>query len=593
MKKLSYINILFIFFLSAALVFSHSAKAQAQEEKTELLPSWNDGPAKNAILDYIRSVISADSDDFLEEKDRIAVFRDDGVLVCEKPMVQRVFLLRSLKRLAKKDPKLARQEPFKSAVEKGMDYIEKMDDKELDRTDLIIRKAAGKEFYKELEKDFVSTAKHPHFDALYTDLVYQPMRELMSYLRAVGFSGFIISSGDINFLKDISDKLYGVSSDRVLDFETFKSGVGKKPILTAGRMKDGEDVEILLYSQNSRRPTLQMLIEHDDKEREFKYGQDDRESLNAAKRNNWLKVSMKNDWGNIFPITLKKEPAEEKPKPAIEEKAPTSEEPTATFGTDPQIGITRPLQEKGPTNVYIGFYVIDIDEVDTVKQSFTANVFGSFQWWDPRLAHGGTGVVRHNISDIWSPRLILLNQQRTWKTFPPIAEVNSAGEVTIVQRIWGYLSQPLNLRDFPFDEQTLNFTLELPGYNPQEVKLLLDETSGFGMSKDFSVPDWEVIGKEYTTQPFIPIEGDEISAMTFSLKVKRHSAHYVYKVVIPLVLIVMMSWIVFWIDPKEIGTNVAAATTSFLTLVAYRFAIGTYLPEISYFTRPLFWFLPV
>ena len=105
------------------------------------------------------------------------------------------------------------------------------------------------------------------------------------------------------------------------------------------------------------------------------------------------------------------------------------------------------------------------------------------------------------------------------------------------------------------------------------------------MVDNFSVPDWDVVKWDYTTKPFSPAEGEEIGTITFSLTLKRHSEHYVYKVVIPLVFIVFMSWIVLWIDPKEVSTNIAAATTSFLTLIAYRFAIGTFLPKIPYFTR--------
>jgi hypothetical protein len=577
--------------LSAVLNLFCLTGISAEETKGELLPSWNDGPAKEAVLEYIKRTTSADSKDFIEEEDRIALFRDNGTLICENPGIQIAFLARSIKRLAKKDPMLLRQEPFRSVERKGMEYLEGLDREMLANIGNIVREKAGDEFYRELVSDFLNTANHPRFEILYKDLVYQPMKELLSYFRASGINMFIISSGDLRFIKRISNDLYGVSPGRVMDLEEYMSDYGKKPVIAAGRMKDGEDLEMLDYSRSDRFPTLQMLIKHDDGKREYRYGQDDRESIKAAEKNDWLQVSMKNDWKNVFAAALKEESA--KKEPAKKETAAETPEGEAA-GADvtaeviesgPQIGITRPLQEEGPTNVYVGVFVIDVDEVNTVMQSFAANIYTKYKWWDPRLAHGGKGTVFYNLTDIWTPKILLLNRQRLWKSFPMVAEVDSSGEVTYDQRSWGYFSQPLDLHNFPFDEQTINFTFISPDYSPQETKLLIPETGGFGMAENFSVPDWDVVSWDYTTKPFIPDKDEELASITYSLKLKRHSEHYIYKIVIPLVFIVIMSWIVFWIDPKEVGTNVAAATTCFLTLVAYRFAISAYLPEIPYFTR--------
>jgi len=454
----------------------------------------------------------------------------------------------------------------------------------LEKINDLIREKGGDEFYREMIENFMTTAKNPHFDVLYSDLVYQPMKELLSYLRASGFNVYIITSGDITFVKRVANRLYASSPDRVFDFDTFKASVRKKPVIAAGSLDGGEYMEILAYSQKSELPSLQMLIEHDDKEREFAYGRD--ESLQASGINDWLPISMENDWKSIFPVTLTEELQEKEALPAVSEsEASESDVAVENKLSGPQIGITRPLPEKGPTNVYTTLFIIDVDEVNTVMQSFAANIYTRYAWWDPRLAHGGKGTVTYNLTDIWTPRLIVLNRQRLWKSFPRVAEVDSTGEVTYDQRSWGYFSQPLDLRDFPFDEQTLNFSFLAPNYTPQEVKLLMSETDGFGMAKNFSVPDWDVIGWDYPTESYLPTEDEELSMITYSLKLKRHIEHYIYKIVIPLVFIVVMSWTVFWIDPKLVGTNVAAATTCFLTLVAYRFAISSYLPEIPYFTR--------
>ncbi|MGB2630430.1 MAG: hypothetical protein WBD24_06200 [Candidatus Omnitrophota bacterium] len=495
-------------------------------------------------------------------------------------------MARSIKRLAKKDPELLKQEPFKSVEKKGTEYLEELDKGMLENIDEIVREKAGDEFYRELIKDFLNTAKHPLFDALYSDLIYQPMKELLSYFRAYGFNVFIITSGDLTFAKRIADNLYGAAPERVIDFETYREGMGKKPVIAVGRMKGGEDTEMLKYCQSNELPTLQVLIEHDDKMREFKYGQDDRRSIDAAKKNGWLQVSMKNDWKSIFPAALKEEPAKKEAAPAMPEAEAEGADVKAKLAeSGPQVGITRPLQEKGPTNVYVTMFIIDVDEINTVQQSFAANIYTVYKWWDPRLAHGGKGSVSYNLTDIWNPRILLLNRQRLWKSFPIVAEVDSSGEVVYDQRSWGYFSQPLELHNFPFDEQTVNFTFVTPDHSPQEVRLLRPETGGFGMAANFSVPDWDVVSWDYTTKPFTPSEDEELATITYSLKVKRHSEHYIYKIIIPLAFIVIMSWIVFWIDPQEVGTNVAAATTCFLTLVAYRFAISANLPEIPYFTR--------
>ncbi|MGB2650690.1 MAG: hypothetical protein WBD00_00595, partial [Candidatus Omnitrophota bacterium] len=279
----------------------------AEEEKEGFLPSWNDVASKNTVLDYVKNITSTDSDTFLEKEKRIAVFRDNGTLIAENPSVQKEFLLRSLKRLAKKQPVLLEGEPFKSAEEKGMEYIDKLDAGMLRKIGGIIREEAGEEFYKELISDFLNTAKHPHFDVLYKDLIYQPMKELLSYLRAMDFSVYIVSSGDTAFVKSVSEALYGRSPERIISFNELKADPNKKPIFAAGRINEGQDAELLLYCQSNELPSLQMLIKHDDNERELMYGQNDQMSFDAAKNNGWIQVSMKNDWKNIFPLVLKEQ----------------------------------------------------------------------------------------------------------------------------------------------------------------------------------------------------------------------------------------------------------------------------------------------
>ncbi|MDP8262442.1 MAG: hypothetical protein P9M13_03965 [Candidatus Ancaeobacter aquaticus] len=591
MRIFRYIKKLYVLFLSFGVLLSTCSGIMAEEEQQVLLPSWNDGPTKSTILEYIKKVTAPDGDSFIEEKDRIAVFRDNGVLICEKPEIAKAFVVRAVKRVGKKQPEILSDHNIKDIFDNGIDAAEKLNAEEIKNIDALINEKAGEEAYRDLVRDFITTGKNAHFDRLYKDLLYQPMRGLVSYVRALGFDVFIVTSEDTHFVKNISGDLYGVQPENVFDYESFKAQSQKQPVIAVGRINNGGDIDVLKNSKTNTHPSLQMVVKHDDQKREYVYGQNDQATLSAAKENGWTVISIKNDWENVFSA---EENEEKQTSVPLAVKGSLAEQPSdgglVQVETDkttptPVTGITRPLSEKGPTKVAVGFYVLDIDEINTIKQSFAANIFIALQWWDPRLAHSGKGTVTYDVNDVWNPKPLLLNRQRLWKSFPEVVQVSSSGEVNYRQRSWGYFSQPLDLRDFPFDEQTLNFTFVIAGVSPQEVEFSKSEVLGFGKAEHFSVPDWDVVGWDCQTKPWSPIKGRELSTITFSLILKRHSEHYIYKIVIPLIFIVIMSWIVFWIDPKEVATNVASATTCFLTLIAYRFMISTYLPEIPYFTR--------
>jgi hypothetical protein len=152
--------------------------------------------------------------------------------------------------------------------------------------------------------------------------------------------------------------------------------------------------------------------------------------------------------------------------------------------------------------------------------------------------------------------------------------------------VWGSFSQPLNLRDFPFDHQTFNVQVVAVGYEQNEVKLVRDTDYVSGIAKKLSVADWTII--EWRAEPFDykTVPGRRSPAgFLFAIKAQRKVEYYVMKIILPLVFIVMMSWAVFWIDPKHEGTQITVAMTSMLTLIAFRFAMGSSLPEISYLTR--------
>jgi hypothetical protein len=246
----------------------------------------------------------------------------------------------------------------------------------------------------------------------------------------------------------------------------------------------------------------------------------------------------------------------------------------------------RPVPDEGPTQVYVVLFVVDVNNIDSANQEFEANVFAHVRWTDSRLAHDGPTPVSRPWSDVWHPRIQVVNQQKLWPTFPEIVEIAPDGTVVYRQRVWGSFSQPQEVHDFPFDTQTFNIQLVSAGYTPDEVVLLPEPGSTSEMNSELSVPDWRILEWKVETGPFEVAPGARaVPGFGFSFKAKRQIGYFIVKVIIPLIFIVAMSWIVFWLDPKESGTRISVSITAMLTLIAYRFAVGTSLPKVSYLTR--------
>jgi len=244
----------------------------------------------------------------------------------------------------------------------------------------------------------------------------------------------------------------------------------------------------------------------------------------------------------------------------------------------------RPGSGDAPTRVEVLVYVLDVDAVHTAGQSFDANVFYLFRWRDERLAPSDGKRRVLPLDRVWHPNFQLLNQQKVWSTFPELVEVLEGGWVIYRQRVWGAFSQPMDLRDFPFDRQTFSVQLVAAGNSPDEVEVVVSPESG--IPGKLSVADWRVVGSR--AKPFtfrFPGVSRGMAGYVFSFDAARRTGYFVIKVILPLVLIVAMSWIVFWIDPREAGTQISVAITSMLTLIAYRFAVGANLPQVSYLTR--------
>ena len=246
---------------------------------------------------------------------------------------------------------------------------------------------------------------------------------------------------------------------------------------------------------------------------------------------------------------------------------------------------SRPNPGGPPTPVHITIFVLDVDEIRSSDQSFDANVYFAFRWKDPRLAHEGPGKITRPLHDVWNPNPLIINQQRSWLTMPDIVEISPDGEVTYRQRVWGAFSQPLSLRNFPFDRQGFSISIAAVSNDPGEVKFILETIIPSGITSKLSVADWTIT--DWRSGPFRyePIPGISVSAYELVFDGKRRYGYFIAKVIIPLILIVAMSWVVFWINPKEAGTQISVAITAMLTLIAYRFAVGADLPKISYMTR--------
>lgn len=235
-------------------------------------------------------------------------------------------------------------------------------------------------------------------------------------------------------------------------------------------------------------------------------------------------------------------------------------------------------------DVEVLFYLIDIEEVNNVSQRFVANLYMEFRWHDSGLAHEGPDSISKDLDEIWHPRVQLLNQQRLVQTFPLSVEIRPDGEVIQRQRVWGGFSQPLDLRDFPFDSQRLDFTLVEVGFGTHRVRFIPSPESGIGDT--LTIPDWKVEAWDFAALDHPIVSGpSKTSAMVFSLDVKRLNAFFVMKVILPLILIVVMSWMVFWIDLGMISSRISVSITAMLTMIAYRFAIAGNIPRLPFLTH--------
>jgi phosphoglycolate phosphatase-like HAD superfamily hydrolase len=301
------------------------------------LPSWSDTETKKAIVRFVESVTGPGG---LPPDERVAVFDNDGTLWCEKPMpIQADFVLRRIGEMAQEDPSLTARQPWKSVAEKDYDWLSRAIVKhyEGDDSDLKVMAAGLLSAYADITIEefdtiasaFMHSARHPTLDRSYLECTYQPMVELLQYLVASGFTSYIASGGGRDFMRVVSQELYGVPPDRVIgssvdleyredgdtaqlvrraELDIFDDGpakpvriwsrTGRRPILAAGNANG--DMPMLQFAGVKARPGLRLLVLHDDAEREFDYTDGATEVLDRARTRGWTVVSVRNDWTTVF-----------------------------------------------------------------------------------------------------------------------------------------------------------------------------------------------------------------------------------------------------------------------------------------------------
>jgi hypothetical protein len=245
----------------------------------------------------------------------------------------------------------------------------------------------------------------------------------------------------------------------------------------------------------------------------------------------------------------------------------------------------RPDPEGVATEVSVGVYLVDLRGIDDSKQAFDADVIVSSRWKDSRLAAGDLTGCRVALDSVWHPRILIVNERSVRKREPDLVTIEGDGWVRYAQRYSGDFTVSLFLKDFPFDEHDLSIALLSAGNSPEEVVLKVD-AGRTGQMEKMSIAEWSVGSPSVTSEPLrVEAMDRSFSRIVFRLGVERQRGFYIWKVLVPLSLIVFMSWAVFWINPSHLPSQIGVATSAVLTLIAFQFSLGYLLPRLSYLTR--------
>jgi phosphoglycolate phosphatase-like HAD superfamily hydrolase len=321
------------------------ALAGVANAQPDPLPSWNDGAVKKSITDFVARVTTQGGADFVPVEQRIATFDNDGTLWCEQPFYfQLAFAIDRIKAMAPDHPDWKTRQPFKAILEKDPAALAAAGEKGLVEIVTATHTGMTTDQFTRAVLDWTKTARHPRFDAPYTELVYQPMLELLAYLRANGFKTFIVSGGGVEFMRPWTEKVYGippeqvVGSSGVVKFETGADGkpvlmklaksefvddgpgkpvginrfIGRRPIFAFGN-SDG-DLQMLQWTAAGEGARFAGLVHHTDAAREYAYDRNSKigkldKALDEASAKGWTVVDMKRDWKTVFPEAMTREQA--------------------------------------------------------------------------------------------------------------------------------------------------------------------------------------------------------------------------------------------------------------------------------------------
>jgi phosphoglycolate phosphatase-like HAD superfamily hydrolase len=329
-----------LIFIISSFTLSCNTPQQVSETATlkDPLPSWNEGPAKKSIQDFVSKTTKEGTVGFIPVPERIACFDNDGTLWSEQPMYfQLAFVMDRVRALAPQHPEWKETQPFKAALEGDVKTALAGGEKAM--LDLMYATHAGttSEEFNTIVKDWIATARHPRSNRPYTQMIFQPMLELLNYLRANGYKTYIVSGGGIDFMRVWTETVYGIPPEQVIgsslklkytmrdagpvieklpevNFVDDEAGkpvgieqhIGRRPVFTAGN-SDG-DYEMLQWTSTATGyPRFGMIVHHTDEVREWAYDRGSHigglsKGLDDAARYNWLIVDMKNDWKQIYPF---------------------------------------------------------------------------------------------------------------------------------------------------------------------------------------------------------------------------------------------------------------------------------------------------
>jgi phosphoserine phosphatase len=327
-------------FVFVLVLFSFSACGpEPAQNAPDPLPSWNEGETKSAIKNFVGEVTDPQSGDYIDIPDRVAVFDNDGNLWSEQPVYfQLFFAMDRVKALAPDHPEWSSEQPFKAVLEGDMEALGSQGAQGILELVMATHSGFTTDEFEGMVKDWLNTARHPRFDRPYTDLVYQPMLELLDYLRQNGFKTFIVSGGGIDFMRPWVEEVYGIPRDQVIgsriktewvlgddapviirlpeiEFINDKEGkplgihtfIGRKPVFASGN-SDG-DLAMMRWTASGEGRRFMLYLHHTDADREWAYDRNSSvgrldEGLEVASEKGWTVIDMKRDWKVIYPFKI-------------------------------------------------------------------------------------------------------------------------------------------------------------------------------------------------------------------------------------------------------------------------------------------------